>query len=369
MAMTGFYSAEKTFWHSVGVTALFFPLSEWVQPPNNGGGADTADSKRRLLNLVDASGLGRQLHRPECDPVTIEDLLRVHPESYITAFREASDRGGGDLGMLAPFSQGGFEIAQLSAGLAKRAIADVMEGTVRNAYALCRPAGHHCLADTPMGFCLFANIPIAIEAAKARFGVERVAVVDWDVHHGNGTQSIYYDRSDVLTISVHQDRCFPPGYSGTNERGAGAGDGFNINLPLPAGSGHATYLQLFRDVVVPALERYRPDLIIIANGLDANGLDPLARQMLTSESYRTLTTMMVDAADRLCDGRLVAVHEGGYSEAYVPFCGLAVIEALSGIRTPVEDPELDFLTAQQPGDEVERFLAGWVDQLVREFAP
>ena len=355
MARTGFHTDERTFWHSTGVQALFFPIGGWVQPPTGSYGADTPDSKRRFLNLVQASGLAERLHMPKSPPATREDLLRVHPAAYLDRFKAASDAGGGDLGDVAPFSQGSFEIALVSAGLAIAATDDVVAGRVANAYALCRPAGHHCLPDRPMGFCLLANIPIAIEAARARHGLGRVAVVDWDVHHGNGTQAVYYERDDTLTISVHQDRCFPPGYSGSDDRGAGRGAGFNLNVPLPAGSGHETYLAAFERIVLPALDRFRPELIVVASGLDANGVDPLARMLLHSETYRRLTEMMVAAADRLCGGRLVAVHEGGYSEAYVPFCGHALVEALSGERTEVADPLLDMFVAWQPDARVLAF--------------
>jgi acetoin utilization deacetylase AcuC-like enzyme len=362
---TGFYSNERTFWHATGVQALFFPVGEWVQPPNGTAGADTPDSKRRLVNLANVSGLMKKLEQPDATPASIEDLCRVHPRDYIDRFKAASDAGGGDLGELAPFSQGGFEIAQISCGLAISAVDDVLMGKVRNAYALCRPAGHHCLPDLPMGFCLLCNIPVAIETAKARHGISRIAVVDWDVHHGNGTQAVFYDRADVLTISVHQDRCFPPGYSGFEERGEGAGLGANLNIPLPAGSGHETYLHAFDRLVIPALEQFKPDLIIVASGLDANAVDPLARMLIHSETFRALTDRMVETAARLCDGRLVVVHEGGYAEAYVPFCGHAVLEALSGERTAVEDPGLHMFELWQPDARMQAFHNLLIDEMAQ----
>jgi acetoin utilization deacetylase AcuC-like enzyme len=214
-----------------------------------------------------------------------------------------------------------------------------------------------------MGFYLLANIPIAIEAAKAEHGLGRVAVVDWDVHHGNGTQAIFYDRPDVLTISLHQESCFPPGSGGVDERGEGGGEGYNLNVPLPPGSGHETYLHAMRRVVVPALERFRPELVVIASGLDANAADPLARQMLYGGSYREMTRLDTYAAEVLCQGRLVAVHEGGYAEATVPFCGLAVVETLSGARTAVEDPFEELFAAQQPSRRMLEFQFGLVDEM------
>ena len=364
---TAFYSDEKTFWHSTGMQALFFPITGWVQPPSGAVGADTPDSKRRFLNLVQASGLAEKLSMSSAAPASLDDLRRIHPMEYINEFKRVSDAGGGELGVFAPFNQGGFEIAQLSTGLAIKLLDDVMSGAVDNGYALCRPAGHHCLANEPMGFCLFANIPIAIEAAKKKHGVERIAIVDWDVHHGNGTQSIYYDRPDVLTISMHQDRCFPPGYSGSEERGEGKGEGYNINIPMPVGGGDEIYKYAWQKIVRPALHNFNPDLIVVASGLDANAVDPLARMLVTSEGYRMLTREVMQDAAQLCDNRLALVHEGGYSEVYVPFCGQAVMETLSGQKTDVVDPELDFFLGWQPGERVHNFHKTLIDELADLF--
>ncbi len=193
-----------------------------------------------------------------------------------------------------------------------------------------------------------ANIPIAIEAAKAAFGIEKVAVVDWDVHHGNGTQTIFYNRPDVLTISLHQENCFPQGSGSTKERGEGQGEGYNYNIPLLPGGGHDVYLYAMERLVLRALRSFKPDLIVIASGLDANSVDPLGRMLLYSDSYREMTRLMRGVADEICAGRLVVVHEGGYSESYVPFCGLALIEALSDEKTEVEDPLMVAIKIQQP---------------------
>jgi len=367
MNNTHFYTDEKTFWHCTGVQALFMPVEGWVEPPAGSYGADTPGSKRRIVNLIRASGMDQKIHVTSAEQATREELLRIHPASYIDKFKSLSDENGGELGTFAPFSKGGYEIATLSAGLAMAALDAVVKGEADNAYALCRPAGHHCLAGESMGFCLLANIPIAIEAVKAKYGVERVAVLDWDVHHGNGTQSIYYERNDVLTISIHQDRCFPPGYSGFEDRGAGAGEGFNLNIPLPAGSGHKCYLYAVERLVIPALEQFKPELIVLASGLDANAVDPLARQLLHSDSYREMTSMVMDTAGRLCHGNLAIVHEGGYAEAYVPFCGQAIVETLSGEKI-VDDPDLEFFDLQQPCERMVNVQKQWVDDMVKGLA-
>ena len=359
---TAFFFDELSLWHSAGLHALTLPVGGWVQPPAAAGHAESPETKRRLKSLLDVSGLTRQLHVQSASAASEEDLLRVHTPGYLQRFKALSDAGGGELGPQAPIGPGSYEIAKLSAGLAMAAVDRVLAGESDNAYTLSRPPGHHCLADGAMGFCFLANIAIAIEAAKARRGLGKVAVIDWDVHHGNGTQSIFEARGDVLTISLHQDGCFPPGYSGEEDRGRGPGLGANLNIPLPPGSGHEAYLQAMQRLVIPALERFEPELIIVACGYDANAVDPLARMLLHSDSFRTMTRLLRQAAERLCQGRLVLVHEGGYSEAYVPFCGLAVIEELAGIRTVVSDPMLEFVQMQQPTAAFLAFQQQWVER-------
>jgi len=358
---TAFFFDELSLWHSAGLHALTLPVGGWVQPPAAAGHAESPETKRRLKSLLDVSGLTRQMQVRSAAPASDEDLLRVHTPGYLQRFKALSDAGGGELGPHAPIGPGSYEIAKLSAGLAMAAVDAVLAGEVDNAYSLSRPPGHHCLADGAMGFCFLANIAIAIEAAKAGRGLGKVAVIDWDVHHGNGTQSIFEERADVLTISLHQDGCFPAGYSGEEDRGRGAGLGANINIPLPPGSGHDAYLHAMQRIVVPALERFEPELIIVACGYDANAVDPLARMLLHSDSFREMTRLLREAAERLCHGRLVLVHEGGYSEAYVPFCGLAAIEELAGVRTGVEDPMLEFVRLQQPNTSLTAYQRQWVD--------
>ena len=360
---TAFYHDERCLWHTTGEHALVMPVGGWVQPVAAGGHAESAESKRRIVSLVNVSGLGGDIDILSAPLADEADLERVHPRDYLTAFKAASDAGGGDLGDYAPFGRGSYEIAKLSTGLGIRAVDDVISGRYRNAYAMTRPPGHHCLANRSMGFCLLANVAVAVETAMARHGLGRVLILDWDVHHGNGTQSIFEQRGDVYTISIHQDRCFPPGYSGFEERGVGDGEGANLNIPLLPGSGHDAYLYAFERLVEPVIEFFKPDLLVIASGLDANAADPLARMQATSATFAELTRRMVALADRHCGGRLVALHEGGYSEAVVPFCGLAIVETLSGVKTAVEDPFLPIFNAQQPNERFVAFQRTIIDEM------
>ena len=279
-----------------------------------------------------------------------EELLRLHSRDYLLHLKAVSDAGGGEAGEETPIGPGSYEIAVRAAGGALATVEAVVTGAVDNAYALVRPPGHHAEAARARGYCLLGNTALAAHHARAALGVQRVAIVDWDVHHGNGTEDAFYDNPSVLTVSVHAEELYPPGRGHIEHCGAGAGEGANLNVPLPDGSGHGAYMAAMERVVVPALRRFDPDLIVVASGVDASAFDPLGRQQLHSESYRRMSEMLLEVASDCCQGRLLAIHEGGYSEAYVPFCGVAILEALLGERH-VEDPFLESLTSR-PGQSI-----------------
>ncbi len=358
---TAFFWDERCFWHGGGNYAFTLPVAGLVQP-TPGGLPENPETKRRLRNLIEVTGLTQHLAMEKAAPATKDDLLRVHPECYLSAFKATSDAGGGELGLRTPFGAGGYEIAALSAGLAKAALRAVLKGEARNAYSLSRPPGHHCTADFPNGFCLMNNIAIAIRAAQADGLVRRVAVLDWDVHHGNGTEAIFWDDPDVLTISLHQERNYPLDTGGIEAQGGPNALGANLNLPLPPGTGHQSYLYAMERVVLPALEAFKPEAIIVACGYDAAAVDPLGRMLCTAETFRSLTRMVMDAADRLCNGRLTLVHEGGYSEVYVPFCGHAVLEELSRAPVTAPDPLAATLAKRQPDARFDAFVRTWIDE-------
>lgn len=360
---TGFFTDERTFWHGGGNYASMLPVGGLVQPMVNGGVPETPESKRRLRNLIEVTGLAKELVVQSAPEADREALLRVHPAGFLDRFKAMSDAGGGEIGVRCPFGPGGFEMAALSAGLAVGALDAVLRGRVDNAYALSRPPGHHCLPDEPMGFCLMANIAIAVEAALAEGRAERVVVLDWDVHHGNGTEAIFFDRPDVFTISIHQERNFPIDSGAFEDRGSGAGEGYNLNIPLPGGAGHDAYLEVMEAIVLPQIHAYQPDVIIVACGYDAALIDPLACMLATVQTFDVMTQMIMEAADALCDGRLVMVHEGGYSEAYVPFCGHAVLQRMSGSHIIAPDPMAEIYAARQPGPAMAGFLSDQIAQM------
>jgi acetoin utilization deacetylase AcuC-like enzyme len=346
---TGFAWHELYMWHDPGSGAGPRPAGGAIEPGEHG---ESPATKRRLRNLLEVSGMLDELVAIRPREATLEELTRFHTEAYVERIKRLSDAGGGEAGENTPFSGGAYEIAALAAGGCLRAVEAVLDGEVDNAYALVRPPGHHAEADRGRGFCIFGNTALAAMHAQHARGLQRVAVIDWDVHHGNGTESAFWSDRSVFTVSIHQEDWWPRGSGALTDIGEGPGRGFNMNVPLPAGSGTGAYRAALTQAVLPALREFRPELIIVACGLDAGVLDPFGRMMLTSESFRSLAAMVKEAAESLCDGRLLMIHEGGYSAAYVPFCGLAVIEELAGRRSTVEDPYLERYRAL-PGDDIQ----------------
>jgi acetoin utilization deacetylase AcuC-like enzyme len=356
MSQTGFYWDERCFWHGGGNYAFTQPVGGLVQPLAAGGLAENPETKRRLKNLMDVTGITKDLDMQSSNPASMKDLLAVHPKKYLEKFKALSDVDGGLLGLRTPFARGGFDIAALSSGLAISAISDVLKGKYKNSYSLSRPPGHHCLPDYPNGFCLLANIAVAIEhSIKNKLG-KKFCVIDWDVHHGNGTEAIFYNRNDVLTISIHQERNYPVDTGMETHQGKQEGLGYNVNLPLPAGSGHQAYLNLFDRIIDPIVSNYSPDIIIVACGFDAAMIDPLSSMLCSAETFRLLTRKAQKLADEQCDGKLALVHEGGYSEVYVPFCGHAVLEELSGSQIIAKDPYEELFSLRQPGSRFENMI-------------
>jgi acetoin utilization deacetylase AcuC-like enzyme len=332
---TGFLFHERYFWHDSGLES-YLPQ---VQPKPSNEGSET---KRRFYNLVAVSGLLDKIQSLRPRPATDEEILAVHTPEYLAKLKAVSEQpGGGLVGHEMHLSAKGFEIAALAAGGVISAVEQAFSGKCLRSYCLVRPPGHHAEADVGMGFCAINNVACAAQYALQKLGAKRVAVVDWDVHHGNGTEKSFYSSPDLLFISLHQDRLYPVHTGDVTAVGEGAGRGYNLNIPLPPGSAQGAYEYAFTRAVLPALRAYKPDIILVSSGFDCAFLDPLGRMLLTSDSFRLMTQLLRQAADELCGGRLVLAHEGGYSELYVPFCGLAVLEALSGVKTDVVDPFKD----------------------------
>lgn len=260
-------------------------------------------------------------------PATDADLLRVHTQEHLNAI--VGTRGRATMidedTFTSPESE---EIARLGAGAVLVGVDCALDGPPKSrALALVRPPGHHAEANRAMGFCLYSNVAVGAAYARSR-GCARVAIVDYDVHHGNGTQWIFYDDPTVLFVSSHQYP-FYPGTGAASERGRGAGLGFTLNLPLDAGTQDPEIERQYEERVIPALRAFRPELLMISAGFDAHELDPLGQLRLTTSGIGRLTKMLIDAAEELCDGRVVIVTEGGYSLEAIEACLGEVIRVAS----------------------------------------
>ena len=261
---------------------------------------------------------------------TDEEIVRIHDREYLSLIRETSGRATA-LDIDTFTSPDSYEVALLAAGAAVASVDHVLEGSGLRALAMVRPPGHHAERNRAMGFCLFNNIAIAAAHARAR-GLERVAIVDYDVHHGNGTQSAFYDDPSVLFISSHQYPYYP-GTGAASDTGTGKGAGFTINLPLEVGATDADYDIVYTSIALPALRQFRPDLMLVSAGFDALADDPLGGMRVTAAQFARLTALLVDVADECCSGRIAAVTEGGYDLAGFAACLRAATSALAGETT------------------------------------
>jgi acetoin utilization deacetylase AcuC-like enzyme len=280
---------------------------------------------------------------------TDDDLARVHDVEHIASIVRARGRAtmiDADT-FTSPESE---DVARLAAGAVLTAVDHAIDGGAQSrAFALVRPPGHHAEADRAMGFCLYNNIAVGAAWARAR-GLARVAIVDYDVHHGNGTQWMFYEDPTVLFISSHQHP-FYPGTGAAHEIGRGAGTGFTVNLPIEVGATDADYDLAYRNVALPVLEEFRPELLLVSAGFDAHERDPLAGMRMTTDGYGVLTSRLLSAADELCDGRIVFVTEGGYDTAALAACCARVIElAAADTVPPVTPPDGD---TRRGGDTVD----------------
>lgn len=228
-----------------------------------------------------------------------------------------------------------YEAAIKAAGAPLTAIDAIMKGEIDNAYCLVRPPGHHAVHESAMGFCLFNNVAVAARYAIDHYGLERVMIIDYDVHHGNGTQEMFYDDPRVLYFSIHR---FPfyPGTGASDELGEGPGLGTTINVPLPAKTGYETYEPVFRQVMAPAADRFRPQLILVSAGFDAHWNDPLGGMNLSTAGFAKLTGIIIELAQYLCEGRLVMVQEGGYDLNVMGACVATCINLLLGDDAAVD---------------------------------
>ena len=292
------------------------------------GHPERPERLRVLHERLRESGLLDELALHEPRAAVEAELLLAHTPAHLAHVRRCCDeapcRVDGDTAV----SSGSLEAALRAAGGLLDAVERVRTGEWDNAFCAVRPPGHHAERERAMGFCLFNNVAIAARAARAA-GLERVAIVDWDVHHGNGTQHLFEEDPTVFYASLHQWPLYP-GTGAASERGRGAGEGATLNLPQAAGSGEVEWLGAMERELLPALDAFRPELVLVSAGFDAHRLDPLAQVRLTEESYRRMTRLLAELAERHAGGRLVSVLEGGYHVRALADSVQAHLEELRG---------------------------------------
>lgn len=312
-------------------TGLVFPPAclRHAPPPDH---PESPGRLRALSRRLEQDGLSGRAVAVPSRPATDDDLHLCHTRAYLATVRKDIARrvpvlSTGDT-HLSPEADSS---ARAAAGAALAAVDAVLSGQVRNAFAAVRPPGHHATLSRGMGFCLYNNVAIAARHARRAWGVDRILIADWDVHHGNGTQDIFYDDPSVFFFSTHQAPWYP-GTGWPDETGEGPARGTTLNCPFPAGAGRREILGAFRRKLAPAMEGFRPALVLISAGFDSRRGDPLGLFRLHDEDFRELTEIVMEIADRWAQGRLVSVLEGGYSLQGMPQAVAAHVRGLMGVR-------------------------------------
>jgi acetoin utilization deacetylase AcuC-like enzyme len=266
---------------------------------------------RTVLAGIKNAGLVEKLVELEVQPAELRQIEEIHSRTYIDRVKELCDSGGGHLDGDTPVSARSYEVALLAVGGVISASRAVAQGEVDNAFCAVRPPGHHAERDHGMGFCLFNNVAVAARFLQKEQDRAKIAILDWDVHHGNGTQWAFYDDPTVLYASVHQYP-FYPGTGAASQTGEGAGVGYTLNVPMDGSCGDGEYLSILDETVVPAIRQFGPDFFLLSAGFDPHRADPIGGMNVTTEGFAEMTRRMKAVAEETCGGRLVSVLEGGY---------------------------------------------------------
>ena len=324
-------------------------ISSEVYPRHETG--NHVEGKDRLTaidTILKKTKVGEQLLPISPRPASIDEIAAVHDRAYIRGLKAEIDSGGGWLDPDTYASPGSWEAAIYAAGGVMSAVEHVMENKAVGAFASVRPPGHHAVHSHQMGFCLFNNAAIAARFALANYDIKRVLIIDFDVHHGNGTQEAFYSEPQVLYCSTHEYPWYP--FTGAaEETGRGAGEGYNVNVPLEAGLGDNEYLQVFNGVLVPLAGRFQPDLVLVSAGYDAHWQDTISNMTITTTGFARMTKIIKAISDEFCPGRLVFTLEGGYNLTALAYSVTATIELLLG-HSEVYDPLGESPLSYSPGD-------------------
>ncbi len=297
---------------------------------------ENARRLQAIIGHIKGDGTWQKLVPIEPRPATTGELSLVHEERHILHIREVAEKGGGWLDPDTVMSPGSYTAALYAAGGVIRATEAVMAAEVDSAFALVRPPGHHATPGKAMGFCLFNNVAVSAKYALNNYELSRLLIIDFDVHHGNGTQAAFYDDPRVLYVSTHQS-FFYPGTGGINEAGSGEARGTTVNIPLPAGCGDGEYQRVFEQLIIPAAGRFKPQLILVSAGYDAHWADELAMMQVSITGFAQIARFIRQMADGLCHGRLVFSLEGGYNLVALSASVKATLDVLLG-SSDTEDP-------------------------------
>ena len=315
------------------VGLIYDPLYLWH---DTGAHPESALRLTAIMHVLTEAGLTSRLIPLPARDATFDEVALVHEPAYIRSIRDMAAKGGAWADPDTFISPRSYDAAIRAAGGCLAATEAVLDGEIEGAFCLVRPPGHHATYRQAMGFCIFDNVAIAARYANRRRGLERIAIVDFDIHHGNGTQDAFYEDGAVLYFSTHQYPYYP-GTGHMEEIGEGPGRGLNVNVPLPAGCGDDQFRRVFQEVLGPVLERFQPQFLFVSAGYDGHFADPLASMALSTPGYAELMTFLKQEAQQLCDGKLVVVLEGGYHLMAQAWSVRVSIEVLLG-EPPGKDP-------------------------------
>lgn len=290
-----------------------------------------------IMNTLQKYDMYNSLFHFRPEPASVDDIKVFHSPEYISRVHEITLQGGGMLDddtFVTPYT---FDVALMAVGALNQAVDIVMEGKVDNAFALVRPPGHHAEATHGMGFCIFNNVVLTALYARKKYNLERILIVDWDAHHGNGTQNAFYNDNSVLYFSIHQTGLFP-GTGKIFDHGEGLGAGFTVNVPIPRGTTDAGYYFAFTHLLEPIARQYNPQLIIISAGQDAHFADPMAGLDITTDAYRMMTQSLKKIASETCGGKIIAALEGGYNLNVIGYAVGAIIDELAELEVGIKEP-------------------------------
>jgi acetoin utilization deacetylase AcuC-like enzyme len=316
-------------------TAVFYdPI--YLEHDNGYGHPERPERLQMTMQMIEGVGLADKVRIISPRDASVDEIALVHTRSYIEKVERTAESGGGWLDPDTHVGVRSYDAALKSTGAVLEGLERIFSGDIDNAFCLVRPPGHHATAERGMGFCLFNNNAVASRFAMREYGVSRVFILDWDAHHGNGLQDIFYDDDKVLYVSLHQYPHYP-GTGSNSEIGIGAGEGYTVNFPLPARSGEEVYLAAFDQVILPIAREYQPELVLISAGYDGHFSDQLCSMLLRGHSYAEMTTRLKDFAEEFCGGKMMAALEGGYDLTGIAISMTNTIAVMAGEDIRVEE--------------------------------